>query len=176
MISNSHFLPNPGWSLQVGPVINTSKRYTPNESVRGSGWVALSTRSDRAVTNGGTAVDYSGVRGPERYGLDNRNPYRTALDLGAAVYLILPTGKLGAAAGVSAPGCLSAQLTTTVNGRDRAQTACVITQMKNTTNFLRYFNMAIDFHLSFSSFSIHPIVFAFGRARSESVIRQRPMP
>ena len=57
-LSNSHFLPNPGWSLRSDPVINISKRYTPNEGVRGSGWVALSTRSDRAVTIGGIAGDY----------------------------------------------------------------------------------------------------------------------
>eukprot|EP00965_Chrysotila_dentata_P220770 6191987-Pleurochrysis_carterae.AAC.1 len=31
-------------------------RYTANEDVRGLDWVALTARSDRAVTNGGTAV------------------------------------------------------------------------------------------------------------------------
>eukprot|EP00965_Chrysotila_dentata_P131762 4356672-Pleurochrysis_carterae.AAC.1 len=56
-ITNNHFPAHPGWSLQSDPVINKSKRYMPNEGVRGSARVALRARSDRAVTNGGTAVD-----------------------------------------------------------------------------------------------------------------------
>eukprot|EP00965_Chrysotila_dentata_P162294 5359580-Pleurochrysis_carterae.AAC.1 len=37
-------------------------RYTPDEGVRGPGWVALTTRSNRAVTIGGTAVSYRRCR------------------------------------------------------------------------------------------------------------------
>eukprot|EP00965_Chrysotila_dentata_P139594 4615143-Pleurochrysis_carterae.AAC.1 len=57
-ITNSHFPPETGWSLQVDPAINKAKRYTPNEGVLVLDRVALTARSDRAVTNGGTAVVY----------------------------------------------------------------------------------------------------------------------
>eukprot|EP00965_Chrysotila_dentata_P057861 1918182-Pleurochrysis_carterae.AAC.1 len=56
-ITNNHFLPEPGWSLQSDPVKYLQVKYTPNEGVRGLGWVTLTTRPDRAVTNGGSAVD-----------------------------------------------------------------------------------------------------------------------
>eukprot|EP00965_Chrysotila_dentata_P112445 3717446-Pleurochrysis_carterae.AAC.1 len=58
MLSDGHFKPVSGWTLQSDPVINLSKGHTPNEGVRGSGWVALTTRSDCAVTIGGIAIDY----------------------------------------------------------------------------------------------------------------------
>eukprot|EP00965_Chrysotila_dentata_P185010 6107679-Pleurochrysis_carterae.AAC.1 len=57
-ITNNHFLPVSGWSLQVDPVKYKIKRYTPNEGVRGPDRVALTARSDRAVTNDGTAIVY----------------------------------------------------------------------------------------------------------------------
>eukprot|EP00965_Chrysotila_dentata_P105336 3478914-Pleurochrysis_carterae.AAC.1 len=55
MLSDGHFEPIPGWTLRSDPVIITFTQYTPNEGVRGFGWVALSTRSDRAVSIGGSA-------------------------------------------------------------------------------------------------------------------------
>eukprot|EP00965_Chrysotila_dentata_P000131 4452-Pleurochrysis_carterae.AAC.3 len=57
-ITHNHFPPVPVWSLQVRSRKYKLKGYTPDEGVRGSDWVAVTARSDRAVTNGGIAVVY----------------------------------------------------------------------------------------------------------------------
>eukprot|EP00959_Pyramimonas_sp_CCMP1952_P470294 9496389-Pyramimonas_sp.AAC.1 len=56
IVTNNQFPARPGWSLQVRSRNNITIRYTSIEDVRGLDWVALTARSDRAVTNGGTAV------------------------------------------------------------------------------------------------------------------------
>eukprot|EP00965_Chrysotila_dentata_P062376 2067202-Pleurochrysis_carterae.AAC.1 len=57
-ITNNHFPARTGRSLQSDPVQYLQVRYMPNEGVRGLDRVALTARSNRAVANGGTAVDY----------------------------------------------------------------------------------------------------------------------
>eukprot|EP00965_Chrysotila_dentata_P119222 3941390-Pleurochrysis_carterae.AAC.2 len=56
-ITDNHFQPEFGWSLQVDPVINLLVRYTPNEGVSSLDWATLIARSDCADTNGAIAVD-----------------------------------------------------------------------------------------------------------------------